>query len=252
MKKIVIAFTLILASTFIVNAQSEDDRLKPVEGNWGFSLNITGIINNIAIENNKDSLGQYNIIARHYLKDNLALRLGFGAAYLNQNSFNEDSVTIASGNKALQTVDSTTSRFDFKVSIGIEKHLGTTKRLDPYVGADLSIIRIGVTKTNSDLSQTDVTGTHKERISLQQDGGAGFGLGAIAGFNYFISKNLSLGVEFGYAYTYVKAGGDFSGSKVITPVSGAEISTSVFGKASVTEISIGATATGGIMLSFFF
>lgn len=251
MKNIAIAISLILATAFTVSAQ-EEDRLKPVEGDWGFSLNISGIINNIVIENNKDSLNQYNLFGRHYLKDNLALRLGFGAAYLSNNAFNEDSVTIASGNRALETVDSTTSRFDFKVSVGIEKHLGTTRRLDPYVGADLSIIRLGATKITSDLEQIDVTGTHKESTTIQIDGGAGFGLGAIAGFNYFLSKNLSLGVEFGYAFNYIKTGGDFSRSNRIQPVSGTETSTSEFGKASVTETSIGATATGGIMLSFFF
>lgn len=251
MKKIAIAFALIITSTFAVNAQTED-RLKPVEGNWGLSLNISGLINNIVVENNKDSLGQFNLVGRHYLKDNLALRLGFGAAYLKNNVFNEDSVNLASGNRALQAVDSTTSRFDFKVSVGIEKHLGTTRRLDPYVGADLTIIRLGATKTTKDLSQTDVTGTHKERTTLQRDGGAGIGFGVIAGFNYFLSKNLSLGVEFGYAFNYIKTGGDFSGNTNIEPVSGTDTSTNVFGKASNAETSIGATATGGIMLSFFF
>lgn len=251
MKKITIAFALLLVTTLTINAQNED-RLKPVEGNWGLSLNISGIIDNIVIENNKDSLGQFNLFGRHYLKDDLVLRLGFGTAYLKNNTFNEDSITIASGNRALQDVDSTTSRFDFKVSVGIEKHLGTTRRLDPYIGADLTIIRLGAAKTTVDISQTDVTGTAKQRISLQQDGGAGFGLGGVAGFNYFISKNLSLGVEFGYAFVYTKSGGDFSGSSVVTPISGTETATSVFGKASVTDTSIGATATGGIMLSFFF
>ncbi len=251
MKKIAIAFSLILATALTVNAQVED-RLKPVKGDWGFSLNITGIINNIVIENNKDSMNQYNLFARHYIKDDMAIRVGFGTTYLKNNTVNEDSVTLASGNRALQVADSSTSRFDFKVSVGIEKHLGTTRRLDPYVGADLSIIRLGATKTNKDLTQTDVTGEYKEVTVLNQDGGAGFGLGAIAGFNYFISKNLSLGVEFGYAYTYLKRGGDYSGSYRVLPVSGQETSTSVFGKASNAETSIGATATGGIMLSFFF
>ena len=251
MKKIAIAFSLILTTAFTVNAQ-EEDRLKPVDGDWGFSLNISGIINNIVVENNKDSMNHYNLFARHYLKDDLALRLGFGTTYLNNNTFNEDSVTIASGNRALQTVDSTTSRFDFKVSVGIEKHLGTTRRLDPYVGADLSIIRLGATKTDVDIEQIDVTGTANESTSIQNDGGAGFGLGAIAGFNYFLSKNLSIGAEFGYAYSYIKTGGDYSISKQIQPVSGTDTNTSEFGKASQTSTSIGATATGGIMLSFFF
>ena len=217
-----------------------------------FSLNISGIINNIAIENNKDSLGQYNLFGRHYIKDDLALRLGFGVAYLNNGTLNEDSVSLTSGNRALQTVDSTSSRFDFKVSVGVEKHLGTTKRLDPYVGADLTIIRLGATNTNVGLSQVDITGEHKEVTTIKTDGGAGFGLGAVAGFNYFLSQNLSLGVEFGYAFNYTKTGGDFSESYRVIPVSGDETSTSNFGKASTSATTIGATATGGIMLSFFF
>ncbi|MDB4534369.1 outer membrane beta-barrel protein [Vicingaceae bacterium] len=251
MRKIAITFSILIASIFTVNAQS--DTLKPVKGDWGFTLNISGIINNIAIENNKDSLGQYNLRARHYLKNNLALRLGFGVSYLKQNTFSEDSVTVvSSGSRALQVKDSAVSRFDFKVSVGIEKHLGTTKRLDPYVGGDLTIIRIGATKTDANLDLTDVTGTYNEQTILQQDGGVGFGLGGVAGFNYFISRNLSLGVEFGYGFVYSKGGGDYSGSTVTTPINGAQESDFISGKAGASQTTIGATSTGGIMLSFFF
>ena len=76
MRKTAIAFAILITSSFAVNAQS--DTLKPVKGDWGFSVNISGIINNIVVENNKDSLGQYNLFARHYLKNDLALRFGFG------------------------------------------------------------------------------------------------------------------------------------------------------------------------------
>ena len=62
MKKIAIVFTLIFIAVFTVNAQTEDDRLKPIEGDWGLSLNISGIIDNIVIENNKDSLGQFKTV----------------------------------------------------------------------------------------------------------------------------------------------------------------------------------------------
>ena len=165
MKKIAITFSILIASIVTVNAQS--DTLKPVKGDWGFTLNITGIINNIVIENNKDSLGQYNLKARHYLKNDLALRLGFGVSYLKQNYFNEDSITVVStDSKALQVKDSAISRFDFKVSVGIEKHLGSTKRLDPYIAGDLSIIRIGATKVDANIDVTDVTGTYNEKFIL--------------------------------------------------------------------------------------
>jgi hypothetical protein len=251
MREIAITLIFVLLSIFTIHAQS--DTLKPVKGDWGFSLNVTGIINNIAIENNKDSLGQYNLFARHYLKNDLALRIGFGVNYLNQKTFNEDSVTIAStGSRAFQVKDSSVSRFDFNVSVGIEKHLGTTKRLDPYVGGELSIISIGATKTNANTDLIDVTGTAKEKTIIRQDGGIGVGLGGVAGFNYFISKNLSLGAEFGYGIVYTKAGGDFSASNVITPVSGEQISSFSNGKAGASQTRIGGTPTGGVMLSFFF
>jgi len=251
MRNLGIVFTFLIASTFTVNAQS--DTLKPVKGDWGFSLNISGIINNITVENNKDSLGQYNLFARHYLKNDLALRLGFGVAYTKNNTFNEDSVTIVStGSRALQVQDSSVSRFDFKVSVGIEKHLGKTKRLDPYVGGDLTILRIGSTNTDVNLDVTDVTGTYKEVTTNRVDGGFGFGLTGVAGFNYFISKNLSLGAEFGYGFIYSKAGGDYSNSKNITPVSGDGTDTFSSGKVGQSQTIIGATPTGGIMLSFFF
>ena len=183
----------------------------------------------------------------------MALRLGFGVAYAKQNTFNEDSVTIVStGSSALLAQDSSVSRFDFKVSVGIEKHLGNTKRLDPYVGGDIEIIRIGSTNTDVNLDLTDVTGTYREVTKSRIDGGFGFGLIGVAGFNYFISKNLSLGAEFGYGFMYVKAGGDYSNSKNIKPVSGDGTDTFSSGKIGQSQTSIGATPTGGIMLSFFF
>ena len=251
MRKIVLLLAFLVLSIVIVNAQS--DTLKPIKGDWGFSLNITGIINNITGENNKDTLGQYNLFARHYIKNDIAIRLGFGVSYLNQNTFNEDSVTIVStGSRALEVKDSSISRFDFKVAVGIEKHLGTTKRLDPYLGGELAIIRIGATNINSSIDLTDVTGTAKEKTIIKQDGGVGFGMLGIAGFNYFLSKNLSLGAEFGYGLVYSKSGGDYSNSNNITPVSGEQTNSFTSGKVGTSQTSIGATPTGGIMLSFFF
>ncbi|PJA07337.1 MAG: hypothetical protein COX70_07140 [Flavobacteriales bacterium CG_4_10_14_0_2_um_filter_32_8] len=250
MKKVTFVFALILVS--VINANAQNDTLKPVKGDWGFSLNISGLINDIKVDNNKDGIGNYMIFARHYLKDDQALRVGLALNYQKQNFFTSDSVSISSGNRALQEVDSTISRIDFSISLGLEKHLGENKRLDPYVGGEILIGRIGNTTTNSNLTITDITGTYKEQLIIQQDGGFYVGLGGIAGFNFFLTKNLSLGVEFAYALTYKKAGGDYSISDNITPVSGADINTFENGKDQSSETTLGATSTGGIMLSFFF
>ena len=250
MKKVTIFFALILVS--FINANAQNDTLKPVKGDWGFSLNITGLINNIKVDNNKDAIGNYMIFARHYLKNNQALRVGLALNYLKQNHFTSDSISIPSGNRALQVVDSSVSRIDFSFSLGLEHHLGDNKRLDPYVGGEILIGRKGNTKTNSNTAITDITGTQKEQLLKQQDGGLFFGLGGIAGFDFFLTKNLSLGAEFGYAFTYMKFGGDYSSSFVITPVSGEQINTFENGKDQSSETSLGVTPTAGIMLSFFF
>ena len=250
MKKIAITLSLICLTFITVNAQQ--DTLKPVKGDWGLSLNITGLINNIIVENNKDANGNFMVFGRHYLKNDQALRMGLALNYLNNGYNTEDSITIASGNRALQVVDSSSSRFDFTISIGLEKHLGTTKRLDPYFGGDLIIGRIGSTSTNANTDITDVTGTAKTQRIIQQDGGFNFGLGGVAGFNYFLAKNFSLGAEFGYAYIYTRQGGAWSESEVTTPVSGSQESSFSNGVAETTQTTLGATATGGIMLSYFF
>ena len=250
MKKIIVA--ILLVASFTANAQKDTIRLKPVEGAWGFSLNITGLIQNIVIENNKDANGNYLLFARHYLKDDQALRMGLALNYLKQNRSVEDSITNAAGNRALQEIDTSASRFDFTILVGLEKHLGTNKRLDPYVGGDLMIGRLGGTSTTINDNVTDVTGTAKTQQIIQTDGGFSFGLGAVAGFNFFLSKNLSLGAEFGYAYIYHKRGGAWSSSTVTTPVSGSQETSFDKGVDQISQTTLGATATGGIMLSFFF
>jgi hypothetical protein len=250
MKKIIIAFSILLTSNFVVEAQQ--DTLKPVKGDWGFSLNITGLIQNVVVENNKDGNGNYLLFARHYLKNDQALRMGLALNYLRQSSNTEDSITNGAGNRALQAIDSSASRFDFTIAIGLEKHLGTTRRLDPYVGGDLIIGRIGGTTTNINTDVTDVTGTAKTQQINQQDGGFTFGLRGVAGFNFFLSKNLSLGAEFGYAFIYDKRGGAYSESIVESPVSGSQVTSFTNGVAENSQTNLGATATGGIMLSFFF
>lgn len=249
MKKIISSLALIIVSSSLL---AQQDTLKGQKGDWGFSIGISGIINNITLENPKDAAGNYVIFARKYIKDDVAIRIGFNAA-LNKQKWNyEDSISIPSGNMALQQIDSSYSRFDFSVSVGYEKHFGKTKRLDPYFAGDITIGRRGNTKFQANINTKDVTGTDKIQYVFQQDGGFWFGIGVAAGFNYFIAPKLCLGTEFGYYVAYLKAGGDYNESTVHTPVSGAQSSTFSRGIAetSITNINVAPAAT--IILSYFF
>jgi len=239
-----------LLSTF--NCFAQEDTLKGQKGDWGLSINISGIINNITIQNPKDGFGNYMIFGRKYLKDDVALRMGLNVAVDNQKWKFEDSITIPSGNTALRTIDSTMSRFDFSIFLGYEKHFGKTKRLDPYFAGDIIIGRMGITEIKANTNIKDITGTDKTQHIIQYDGGFYFGMGVTAGFNYFIAPKFSLGAEFGYYYTYANAGGDYNESIVNTPVSGAQ--SSVFSRGvretSINKINVGSTSS--IMLSYFF
>jgi hypothetical protein len=249
MKKIIIAFSLIVFSTVLF---AQEETLKGQEGDWGLSINISGIINDIRLENDKDANGNYMVFGRKYLKDDAALRFGINVTSDRNKWTNEDSLTLGSGNRALQTVDSSRTRFDFSVLVGYEKHMAGTKRLDPYFAGELMLGRIGNTKTDATTTLKDVTGTDKTDFTRQQDGGFTFGLGVIAGFNYFIAPKFSLGAEFGFAYTFMKSGGEYSESTVNTPVSGSQTSTFILGKQEQSNNTIGVSSTSGIVLSYFF
>jgi hypothetical protein len=250
MKKLTIAFTLIIASTLLANAQQ--DTLKSRDGDWGFVLNLTGLIENISLGNVTDGNNNNFILAKHHLTDDKVLRLGLGIKSVSDNWLLEDSIALSSGNRALQTIDSTESRFDFSISVGFEKHLGSVRRLDPFVGGELLIGRIGGTKINASTDITDVTGTEKIQQITQIDGGFNFGLNFIAGFNYFFAERISIGAEINLGYLFSSAGGDLSDSRVTTPVSGAEVTSFSSSKNKSSSRGFNINSTGGLMLSFFF
>ncbi|MGE0560743.1 MAG: outer membrane beta-barrel protein [Flavobacteriales bacterium] len=249
MKKIFLSITLIV---FVATTFAQQDTLKGQKGDWGISINISGLINNITLQNQKDGAGNYVIFGRKYIKDDVAIRLGFNVAYDNQKWNSEDSIIIGSGSTALRQIDSTISRFDFSISGGYEKHLGSTKRLDPYFAGVLTIGRIGNTETTANTNVKDITGTDKTQHIIQQDGGFYFGIGGVAGFNYFIAPKFSLGAEFGYFYSYSKTGGDYNESVVNTPVSGSQSSTFSRGIDEQSINSLNVNSTASIMLSYFF
>ena len=249
MKKIIIAFTLIGIS---IASNAQQDTLKSRDGDWGFVLNLTGLIDNISIGNLSDANTNNAILAKHHLTDDKVLRIGLGLKSVSNNWNRGDSISLGSGNRAWKEVDSTETRLDFSVSVGMEKHLGTTRRLDPYVGGQLAIGRIGGTKIDGKTSITDITGTEKIDRVIERDGGFNFSLSAIAGFNYFFSERISIGAEFSLGYGYSSVGGNESESEVNTPVSGSQVSNFVVRESSTSNSGIDINSTAGLMLSFFF
>lgn len=232
-------------------AQESND-LKSRDTDWGFVLNLTGLVENISLTTGTDVNNNNSILVKHHLTDDRVLRLGVGLKSINNTNSREDSITLSSGNRALQTIDSTETRSDFAFSVGLEKHFSGTRRLDPYIAGEMVIGRIGSTKLDVDIDETDVTGTGKVRRTVQQDGGVNFGLNVIAGFNYFIAERVSLGAEVNLGYVYNSSGGDQSESVVNTPVSGTETASFTSSKNQTSSRGFIVNSTAGITFSFFF
>ena len=250
MKKITVSFLLLVFST--VAFAQDQDTLKSRATDWGVVINLTGLIDNISLGNLTDVNNNNTLLVKHHLTNEKVLRIGLGLKTVNNSWFSADSISLTSGNRALQEIDSTEKRFDFSVAIGMEKHLGNTRRLDPYLAGELVIGKIGSTKIDASTDITDITGTHKIQRIIQQDGGFTFGLNFIAGFNYFFSERLSIGAEVNLGYLYSATGGDQSESLVEDPVNGEQISDFTSSKNKSSTSGFGVNSTAGLMLSFFF
>lgn len=248
MKK-AIAICLVICSSTLLSAQEEEIRLKPVEKNWGFTFNLSGFINDIKLEGNRDQTGQPILFVRRYLRDDLALRAGFGLNTLKNTTVHKDSLRqIAS----FVEFDSVFTRNDVSFSAGIEKHIGTMRRLDPYFGGEILFQFLGKETTTWERTTTETAGKSTVEGEKKTDGGIGFGIFGIAGFNYFIADHISLGAEYRFGYAYLKTGGNFSESIINTPISGSPTNTFNKGVDEYRTSGFEVNSTANIILSIFF
>ena len=250
MKKIIFLLIVIsLFTTSAVLAQDEDLRLKPSADDWGFSFNLNGLITDLTLQSKTDMLGKPTIFVRHYVKDDIALRFGIGINSVRQKTIRKDSVPQI---PAFVEFDSLFSRFDVALTFGVEKHLNTMRRLDPYVGAEAQLQLIGKQTSSWNYDVTSSSGTTNIEGERKIDGGTGIGVLALCGFNYFISERMSLGAEYRFGYYYLKTGGNFSESEITTPPTGSV--TSVFNKGTAEERDSGfqVSSSANIIFSIFF
>ncbi len=221
MKKsvLILAAVIGLATT----TQAQEDTFKP-EGGMN-SLEITFDPTAIFNANNGgtmfglSSIGGLNqgIKYRNWMSENMAAR---GTFLVGLRNFSTPFVELDSDGeeKDLKNV-----AFEWAIQFrpGVERHFKGTKRLSPYVGSEL-IIGYGANKFSSerlDTADAIVTDVVKNDMSGASGdwyyaNGLTLGIGAIAGFDYYIAKDLYLGLEINYALAYNK------GNKVIREMDG--------------------------------
>lgn len=148
---------------------------------------------------------------------NFKLPQGFGIKY---RKFNSESsafrmgvdISFANYVDITQQQDSNSGQLELKDKLnsigitlrpGFEKHLLSSTRLSPYFGGELILMW----QTSTVISERQAGLVLEESISKNgrfRDGFT-FGFGAIAGVDFYIAKQLYLGFEMNYAFTYYSA-----------------------------------------------
>jgi len=219
----------------------------PVKGEVGTTLLLSGLIDNIQLNSQEVPLGQNILFVRYYLADDLTLRLGFGLDLDNFGRETADSVGLS-----LLRIDSSTSRFTFNVSGGVEKHLKSSNRLDPYVFGQLNLTFIGKENTDIVRSQIFSAGTERTNRTIKEDGGIGIGLVLGGGMNYFLAPRFSVGTEIGLILQYSSIGGTISDNTIITSINGGTVSDFNRSENQVQRTDINVQTNALINISYFF
>ena len=244
------SITVLLLScliSFSALAQNDEIDFLPKKGDVGVSIVVNGLIDNISLSTNTNSYGQNVLFTRYYVADDLVLRTGFG---LNLDRTAGESAD-SSGALLIET-DSLRRSCRVNVSAGIEKHLTSNRRLDPYIFSQLDISLIGKTKNEVENRQISTVGTNLTNQEEIRDGGFALGLNLGGGFNYFLAKNFSVGSELYFGIQYVSLGGGITNNTTNTTPSGNRTSTFDSREELSKTTTIRVDPTAQINFSYFF
>ncbi len=193
---------LMLIALFAGVASFANAQFKPEAGNKTLEVNFTPL-GGSPISINGIRLRMFNDATTAY-------RLGVNINYASSKT---RTGTTADGSKELYDKS---SALGFSIQPGIEKHMGGTNRLSPYMGA---ILDLGL-QTSKDIVESESGTTANQVETVTTTGTNGFlrvGVNAVAGADYYISNKLYIGLEVGYGLQLVNS----ATIKTETSVSGA-------------------------------
>ncbi|WP_207434117.1 outer membrane beta-barrel protein [Sabulibacter ruber] len=218
LKKVFSAAALCFSLAFGASAQ-DGGGIKPAAGEvtGEVQLNLTGT--------NTVGLGLNQLRGRYFLAPNTAIRASFILDV--QNDTEDDDF-------------SRTSTL-FVLAPGIEKHFAGTERLSPYVGAELSFTKFSANEEGDNYEIDGAWSNGGNNITNRNY--FGFGLGAVAGADYYFARHVYLGVEFGFGLQYRK-----EGDVEINPESGPN--TTIDGEGG--SLRLRPTVNSGLRLGFVF
>ncbi len=182
MKKILFCLTLTIA----VSASAQNYKSQ--------SKNTIEVNVNLQTGSSPISFDAPNLRYRRFIKENLAIRTLVAVSTFS----NTDQ--IQSGSPEYYGT-STQTNWNFNLGLGIEKHLLTTEKLDPYLGGQLMFATGGGSFSGSN-TINGFTYLSGGEFQNSISGGFGLGLMAVLGADYYFAQNLYLGTEISFGYTY--------------------------------------------------
>jgi len=225
-----VALFLALASAPVI-AQEGD--LKPLAGAHNLEIQLN------PFSTNPMQLSNGNLISglkyRYFTTPNLAYRL------LTNISYSRSSEITDNEDDGRPELKETNSRFAFAIQPGIEKHFAGTKYLSPYIGGvgSLAIGTDRLVRENVSSGNTVV-----ETKTRNLNSGFSFGLGAVAGLDIYLIKNMYIGTEFGYGFSIFSPF-----ATEITPPSGDTITDK---EDQTSTLTLGPSVQGAIRFGFIF
>lgn len=135
-----------------------------------------------------------NLKVRYFMGSNMVARVGFNLGM--DNSKNEI-IDATTGDVTSETLN---KEFSVSLSPGVEMHYPATDRLSPFIGGE---VIFGMVREKSE-TITTAAGTTTTTTTVKAPGSSNtLGLNLITGADFYIVKNLYLGVEAGYGLQYV-------------------------------------------------
>ena len=242
MKKSIVLFALMATTGLGAFAQQatttsyfDNDKMKPSQGKVTTEFGLTGGILNSDFNLN-DGAGTL-LKFRYFLDDQLALRLGANIGINNQTE--NFYTTLNSTEGYLKTVNSAVL-----INLGIEKHFDGTRRLSPFVGAD---ILFGMSAQSRKTENSDGN-RYVNNLMITETGPGSFGMGirGVVGADYYIVKHVFIGVEAGLGLMYAKAGE----TKTTTTLN--NTTTQFTRKSEGSNFNLGANMITGVRIGFVF
>jgi opacity protein-like surface antigen len=188
--------SLLISGVYAQEDASNEKTFKQVSGSNSFELEFDpGTIFNSSNTGNLFGLQNgFGVRYRRFMTELSAFRIGADI------SFSNNTFITQQADEELDALELKTKFNSFGILIrpGYERHFNGTKRLSPYVGGEL---KIGYsTSTLKEEQQID----NEVKAIKVKSGSFNFGIGALAGLDFFIAKNLYLGLEFTYGIYYTK------------------------------------------------